>query len=60
MTEDQQEELLIRIDERAETICKWIIEHKEQHKDEKSQVRRYLYLAWASIIGIIIKMSFWN
>lgn len=50
MTEKQQEELLIRLDERVERIDKWCYNHDIHHF-------RYNILAWTVALGAIITLA---
>jgi hypothetical protein len=60
MNENEQHDLLIRLDEKTDALCRWTTGHDELHKEQRSVVRRVIYPVYAAIIGIIVKLVFWN
>jgi len=49
MTEEEKDELLVRLDERVERIDKWCCNHDKHHF-------RYNIMAWSAAIGAIISL----
>lgn len=60
MNSEERNELLIRLDEKTDALCRWTLKHEEDHKEQKASIRRWLYPVYTAVIGVVLKLVFWN
>lgn len=60
MTDDQRDNLLIRIDERVKTLQDWTAKHDESHKSQRASTQRWLLTCFSLIGGVIARLVFWK
>lgn len=57
---ETEHDLLIRIDERTEATHRWVLEHQQQHKEERASRWKILSPLYAAVVGILAKVIFWS
>jgi len=57
---DSDHDLLVRIDERTEASHRWILEHKEVHKEERTTRTKWSIFYLGSLIALVSRLMFWK
>jgi DNA-directed RNA polymerase subunit H (RpoH/RPB5) len=60
MTDEQRDDLLIRLDERMKSIHEWIPSHEKLHTEQKASIQKWLGILVTGLIGVVTKMIIWK